>query len=117
MFGHRVLVAPQENAAQAQILAQRLNKAGIDDLLVYRSGEYANGISLGVFANRSNAERVSVRARRLGIATELVPVLKPVDSHFVSIRRDADTVIDLSPIREALKIESLPVNEVDCRTI
>lgn len=117
LFGHRVLVAPQASSEQAQRLAQHLKQGGVGELLIYRSGEYQDGISLGVFANRSNAQRQSDKARRLGIETELVPVLRPIEAHYVSIRRDADTSIDLAPVRDAVKMDTLPMNAIDCRAI
>jgi hypothetical protein len=117
LFGHRVLVPPGETREQAQRLTRQLAENGFGDLLLFRSGEMKNGISLGVFSKKSNAEQQSDKALQLGIRTDLIPVYRSTESHFLLIRRNTERPIDLEPIRVALKKKTLPIQTVDCRAM
>jgi len=54
---HRVIVPPLPDRESARREAARLQAAGIADLMLISAGDYANGISLGVYANEDGARR------------------------------------------------------------
>lgn len=64
--GYWVLVPPQPSRAAAKALADRLKAKGVTDLWVIGKGEQQFGISLGVFSQRPNADRVAKRVRDKG---------------------------------------------------
>jgi tetratricopeptide (TPR) repeat protein len=68
---YRVYVPPAENLAAARSAASALRQAGIEDLMVIASGDLANGISLGVFSRRSNAEQHAQRLSARGVQTRI----------------------------------------------
>ncbi len=75
--GHWVLVPPQASRAAALAVADRLKKKGITDLWVISKGAEKNGISLGVFSQRENADRFARRARAKGFDVEIRIKTKP----------------------------------------
>lgn len=74
-----VIVPPQNTRQQTERLLAELRQKKIDSFII-DSGEYANGISLGVFAERANTDNYRRRLTDLGVETTVVlrPHLQPV---------------------------------------
>jgi hypothetical protein len=69
--GFYVMVPPAGSQEDAQATLVRLKQKGIADTWLFRSGPYENAISLGLFSNRTNAERQAGKVRAKGFEIEL----------------------------------------------
>jgi SPOR domain len=69
--GYQVTLPPSPDRATAQALAQRINAAGFEDLLVVASGDQANGIALGRYGSREAAERRQSALQAAGFPAQL----------------------------------------------
>lgn len=66
-----VLIPPLENRASALARSRELSARGIESYAV-PSGDYENGISLGLFRSRSSAERILTQRTEQNIEARLV---------------------------------------------
>lgn len=69
--GYWVLVPPQASRAAAQAVTKRLQAAGINDFWIVSRGPVKNGISLGVFSQKENADNFLKRATDKGFDAEI----------------------------------------------
>ena len=72
--GYQVTLPPSPDRATAQALAQRIDAAGFEDLLVVASGEQANSIALGRYGSREAAERRQSALQAAGFPAQLQAV-------------------------------------------
>ena len=70
---HRVIVPPLGDLDAARREAARLEAAGITDLMLISRGEYANGISLGVYAPEDGARRRVRDLAARGVNARIAP--------------------------------------------
>lgn len=70
---HRVIVPPLADLDAARREAARLEDAGITDLMLISRGEYANGISLGVYAREDGARRRVRDLAARGVNARIAP--------------------------------------------
>lgn len=87
---YRVLLPAEQGAAQARERIAQLRAKNVTDLIIIARGEYANGISLGVFAKRSGAE-----GRQAALATKEVHA--QIVEHRSSTARDNAAVVARGP--------------------
>jgi hypothetical protein len=66
VLGHWVFLPPQGSASAAAQAVARLRAAGIEDFYRVRDGEDQHAVSLGLYANPSNAERRQANLREMG---------------------------------------------------
>jgi len=69
--GYIVLTPRQETREAARQLESELRESGVRDILRMSRGSYANRISLGVFRDRTGAERRAGDLEVLGLETEI----------------------------------------------
>lgn len=84
--GYWVLVPPQASRAAAESIAAQLKAKGIKDYWIVSKGEVKNGISLGVFSQKDNADAFIKRARAKGFTVELREKTKPVEQLWLDYR-------------------------------
>lgn len=70
---YAVFVPPFDSGEAAEEAVRLMRRDGIVDIMRIKTGEFANGISLGAYRNRSNAERRIEVLRELGYNAELRP--------------------------------------------
>ena len=70
--GFLVYLAAPPNRDEALRVARRLSAKGVRDYYVVTAGEQQNSISLGLFKERTNAEKRQVDLRELGFEAEIV---------------------------------------------
>ena len=87
---YRVLLPAEQGAAQAHERIAQLRAKNVTDLIIIARGEHANGISLGVFAKRSGAQRRQAALADKDVYTQIV-------EHRTSAARDSAKVIALGP--------------------
>lgn len=76
--GWWVLVPPQPSRAAAEAIAATLKAKGIKDYWVVSKGEAKNGISLGVFSQKGNAQALVKRLRAKDLDVQMREKTKPV---------------------------------------
>ncbi|WP_457676953.1 SPOR domain-containing protein [Thiolapillus sp.] len=74
--GYWVMIPPLGSAAEAEAMFRQLQKAGFKDLWLMRKGEYANGISMGLYTEERYARRHGNNIRKKGFETVIVPKQK-----------------------------------------
>ena len=111
---HRVYVGPMAHADAADGEAARLRDRGVKDLQIIRSGELANGISLGVFSSRRNAERQLVRMTRLGVDARIVSDANSGTARYVVSAAVRSDELDRADILDAFPEAS--VSFAPCRS-
>lgn len=110
-----VVITPYKTDKAAREVAAQLAKAKVRDFLVVRSGEFKNGISLGLFSQRAGAEnrlreilalKLSIRKPEIRLRTS------PVQSLWVTTRVGDDD--SLKTLQRQLAIEGLQSTTVEC---
>jgi cell division protein FtsN len=72
-IGYWVVIPPVEDGSQAQAKIEELAKVGVEDIWHFRGGGMKNAISLGMFAKKENAEKLSQEVLAKGFETEMRP--------------------------------------------
>jgi hypothetical protein len=93
-IGFWVVIPPLESSAAAQDMIVQLADAGITDVWHFRSGELNNAISLGMFFQQDNAEKLRREIEQKGFNAELRSrfLNKRRYSIHIKIRDEADAV-------------------------
>lgn len=86
-----VLLPPAADAAAARERMDALRARGVQDMYRVAEGERANAVSLGVFSNRSGAERRLEAIRSLGFDAVLETLSLHTEHHWVRFAWPADT--------------------------
>lgn len=110
--GYWVLVPPQPSRAAADAIAARLKAKGIKDYWVLSRGPVRNGISLGVFSQRENADTMLKEIRAKGFKVEMRDKTKRVEQLWLDYSgtkpvRDAD-VASRAPAGVRVESQSCP---------
>jgi len=69
--GYWVYLPPYPTRAEALNVVEQISKAGAKDFYVVPRGITVNAVSLGVFRNRSRAERRQQQIRKLGLGLDI----------------------------------------------
>lgn len=72
--GWRVFMPPLSTRAEAQMLAERMTSAGIEDLLIMSEGSDANGIALGRYRSEDTARRRQADLQTAGFTAQVAPL-------------------------------------------
>ena len=78
---YRVYLPPFESRRSAVVKVRELRRLGISDVAVILKGGLKNAVSLGVYANKVNADRRAAKLDRLGYSVVLEVDEKTVDEH------------------------------------
>ncbi|WP_172649520.1 hypothetical protein [Thiolapillus brandeum] len=70
------MIPPLSNSDEAETMLRKLRKAGFKDLWLMRKGEFANGISMGLYTEERYAKRHGDAIRSKGFETRIVPKQK-----------------------------------------
>ncbi len=100
-----VYVPPQASGEAAQKLGKRLKAKKIKDFYIIRSGDKANGISLGHFRNRDGAYRLKSKAEKLGFEARVEPVFRSYTIYWLDYQQ-----IESREIPASIKRKYLPDN-------
>ncbi len=69
--GYYVLIPPLTSRAEGVRKLRELRAAGVDDVWLFRSGEFNNAISLGLFSREQTARRHAANVAKKGFAAEI----------------------------------------------
>ena len=81
-----VFLPPFPSRAAARPAIRLLQKSGFKDYYLVRAGENENAVSLGVFSERSRAERRYRQIRGYGLKPQLDELALPIQNQWVSFR-------------------------------
>lgn len=109
-----VYIPPYESANAVRKAASLLAKAKVRDFLVVRSGEYKNGVSLGLFSQQERADKRLKQIVELKLAIRQ-PAIQPrstmVRTYWILVHTSGDGHQTLQPLLEA---DGFQVASVDC---
>lgn len=108
-LGHWVKVDGFGSTAEAEASRVRLAAGGVTDALLLQEGDQAL-ISLGVFRDRSRADRVAARARSLGFAASVRDRFRPGVERWLLVQPRLGQAIQPEDLRlsEALILRAEP---------
>ena len=104
-----VLVPPLADRDAGIEKLRELRDAGFADSWLFRGGEYRNAISLGLFSNRSGAEKHADNVRNKGFDADVRDKLSPVERRWLVLRLEGGDVMRAElPLPEGAKRSSQP---------
>ena len=83
--GHSVTVQNIESWDQGTAMRDRLHDVGLGDAYLVGNEEEGIAISLGIFGNAENAEKVELQAESVGLDVDISPMMRDSQVHFVDI--------------------------------
>ena len=114
--GFWVIIPPFDDRQMAIDTVTRLKELGVSDIWRFYRGEYKNGVSLGMYSRRKNAEQRRDSIIGLGYLPEVVPRFRDVEQHWIDYRiaKDRDAP-DFKSIFE--EVPGLTNSESQCTHI
>ncbi|AKH21401.1 SPOR domain-containing protein [Sedimenticola thiotaurini] len=91
-IGFWVLIPPLSSQQAAIEKVKQLRASGIEDIRRFVKGDLKDGISLGVFSNKSNAQKRQQEVANKGHRADVVPRLITVPSYWIDYRSDQSGV-------------------------
>lgn len=115
-IGYWVMIPPMQNQDEAIEKVKQLRASGIQDIRRFVKGDQKNGISLGVFSNKKNAQSRQQEIVSKGHGASVVPRLITVPTYWVDYRSDQArvnrAVARISESQGAIKNEQYPCSRV-----
>jgi hypothetical protein len=104
-----VIFPPLPSRAAAQAKLAELAAAGVADAYVIKDGEWANGLSLGLYANDEAAARRERELEQKGVlGTRIEALPKQGTAYYFLVRsEDSDTLKNLGEVRQAYPTSTL----------
>ena len=97
-IGHSVQVVDVPTRDEGRAMLNKLHEGGLGDAFLVGNEEDGLAISLGIFGNQSNAERVELQARSLGFDVTVSPMTRDATVFFVDIAlppgKGAGSIVD-----------------------
>jgi hypothetical protein len=84
-IGHSVSVQNVPTRDDGRTMLGRLHEGGLGDAFIVGNDEEGYSISLGIFGNQSNAERVELQAKSIGFDVDVSPMTRDAAVFFVDI--------------------------------
>ena len=107
--GFQVMVPPLENRAKATRLVGRLEEAEIEDFHLFYRGGLENGISLGIYNRRINAEQRKKAIADKGFESQIIQRFSEEPAYWIDYRirkgADVDSYSRMEALHPELKIE------------
>lgn len=91
-IGYWVMILPLESQEAAIEKVRQLRASGIEDIRRFVKGDQRNGISLGVFSTKKNAQSRQQAIAKKGHSSSVVPRLVTVPAFWVDYRADEEKV-------------------------
>ena len=84
-IGHSVQVVNVPTRADGRTMLGKLHAGGLGDAFLVGNEDDGLSISLGIFGNQSNAEKVELQARSIGFDVNVSPMTREAQVFFVDI--------------------------------
>lgn len=115
-IGFWVLIPPLSSQEAAIEKVKQLRASGIEDIRRFVKGDLKDGISLGVFSRKANAQKRQQEITSKGHRADVVPRLITVPSYWIDYRSDQSRVdraaTRLRESQEGIKNEQYPCSRV-----
>lgn len=108
--GFWLIMRPRETRAEAELLLKTLHDRDIESFLI-TDGEYENGVTLGVFSAKENAESYQDKLLAEGVESVLIPRTKIEKSAWVQLKGDNNDENTLSDIAATLGIKESAIRQ------
>lgn len=92
--GYWVVLPPYENAGAANRVVEQLKEQGVTDVQRFYRGEYQNGISLGIYNQRYNAEKRKAQIETKGFSPDVLPRFRGVPNYWVDFISQGEVDMD-----------------------
>ena len=83
--GHSVQVLDVASRDEGRTMLTQLDEGGLQDAFLVGNEEVGLTISLGIFGNQSNAEKVELQAKSLGFDVDISPMTRDANVFFIDI--------------------------------
>ena len=97
-IGHSVQVVNVPSRDAGRTMLNKLHEGGLGDAFIVGNEEDGLSISLGIFGNQSNAEKVELQARSIGFDVDVAPMTREAQVFWVDIGlppgRGAGSIVD-----------------------
>lgn len=115
-IGFWVLIPPLSSQQAAIEKVKQLRASGIEDIRRFVKGDLKDGISLGVFSRKANAQKRQQEIASKGHRADVVPRLITVPSYWIDYRSDPSRVdraaARIRESQEGIKNEQYPCSRV-----
>jgi len=108
--GFWLIMQPRETRAEAELLLKSLHDRNIESYLI-TDGEYENGITLGVFSGKENADSYQDKLSAEGVESVLIPRTKVEKKAWVQLKGDNNDENTLSDIAATLGIQQSAIRQ------
>jgi cell division protein FtsN len=112
---YQVYVPPLKSLAAANAMRQRLNKLGFRDNALMQQKGFKNGVSVGIFKIKANANQIQRELKRKGIASKQRTITRNRSRFWLDVPTDAEKLVSLKRIR--WKSKSVAVKETTCANV
>ncbi len=83
--GHSVQVQSVGSRQQGNDIIRKLNEGGLGDAFIVGNEQDGYAISLGIFGNQENAEKIELQAESIGFEVDISPMTRNAQVYFVDI--------------------------------
>lgn len=94
--GYWVVLPPYESASAANKVVEQLKARDVIDVQRFYQGEYQNGVSLGIYNRRHNAEKRKAQIEAKGFFPEVVPRYKEVPNYWTDFISQGEVNADMN---------------------
>lgn len=108
--GFWLIMQPRETRAETELLLKSLHDRNIESYLI-TDGEYENGITLGVFSGKENADSYQDKLSAEGVKSVLIPRTKVEKKVWVQLKGDKTDENTLSDIAATLGIQESAIRQ------
>jgi cell division protein FtsN len=109
---YQVYIPPLKSLASANAMQRRLNKLGFRDNAVMHQKGYKNGVSVGIFKVKANANQMQTDLKRKGIASKQRTRTQTLSRFWLDVPADAEKLVTLKGIR--WKSKTVAVKQTTC---
>jgi len=115
-IGYWVIIPPLASQEGAIDKVRQLKESGISDIRRFVKGDQRNGIALGVFSSKQNAELRRQEVAKKGHAAKVIPRLITVPTYWIDYRSSQESAAkaakSLRRKNETIKNEEYPCSRV-----
>ncbi|KPK09740.1 MAG: hypothetical protein AMJ68_11335 [Acidithiobacillales bacterium SG8_45] len=109
---YQVYIPPLKSLASAAAMQSRLNKLGFRDNALMQQKGFKNGVSVGIFKVKANANQMQRDLKRNGIVSKQRTLTKSRSRFWLDVPADAEKLVALKGIR--WKSKTVAVKQTTC---
>jgi hypothetical protein len=109
---YQVYIPPLKSLASASAMQRKLNKLGFRDNAIMRQKGFKNGVSVGIFKVKANANQMRRDLKRKGIASKRRTLTRTRSRLWLDVPADAEKLVTLKGMR--WKSKTVAVKQTTC---